>query len=348
MLYPNINVKAVRIPSSLNNNRNKSYITTQSKYNNSGDGGNSKELNIPRPPRLMFDITSSSNYIPRRSSSFKRQFYTLKKEIIAVKSSLVSLQANHKKMLEGKKQLEQEYQETKKEVTKTLESSTKDLETYNALLNSRIEKPSLELSTIVNCEDDISTSSIIFYDDTKELELFQSEIEKSKKDFMTLINFKEKIELLLEEKEKEYLERLRECEAVTEGQSGMINSMEGLLKELEGKMVRLRNEKQQRKNSLLSSGSNFTLSRRQSYTNPISLFTDEERVRHQSRFGLAKRWVEDDEVSMCQQAGCSVNFNLWNRRHHCRRYSMLLFPDGSEDWGGVWSKVCEGCFKNSK
>nr|CAG8445573.1 6187_t:CDS:2 [Entrophospora candida] len=262
-------------------------------------------------------------------------------------------------MLEGKKQLEQEYQETKKEVTKTLESSTKDLETYNALLNSRIEKPSLELSTIVN---------------SKELELFQSEIEKSKKDFMTLINFKEKIELLLEEKEKEYLERLRECEAVTEGQSGMINSMEGLLKELEGKMVRLRNEKQQRKNSLLSSIDSINLqksrsresnnsnhhhhssdefnpselSRRQSYTNPISLFTDEERVRHQSRFGLAKRWVEDDEVSMCQQAGCSVNFNLWNRRHHCRRYSMLLFPDGSEDWGGVWSKVCEGCFKNSK
>ncbi|CAH1761357.1 12801_t:CDS:2 [Entrophospora sp. SA101] len=237
-------------------------------------------------------------------------------------------------MLEGKKQLEQEYQETKKEVTKTLESSTKDLETYNALLNSRIEKPSLELSTILPLECKMIMNNCV--KQAKELELFQSEIEKSKKDFMTLINFKEKIELLLEEKEKEYLERLRECEAVTEGQSGMINSMEGLLKELEGKM-----------------------SRRQSYTNPISLFTDEERVRHQSRFGLAKRWVEDDEVSMCQQAGCSVNFNLWNRRHHCRRcgnifcnahtrYSMLLFPDGSEDWGGVWSKVCEGCFKNSK
>nr|CAG8617318.1 4120_t:CDS:2 [Entrophospora candida] len=277
----------------------------------------------------------------------------------------------------------------------------------------------------------------------EELELFRSETEKNKKDFMALINVKESIELLLEEKEKEYLEKIRECEAVTGGQTGMINSMEFLLKDLEGKMDCLINENQRRKNSLIKNrqedqhkdrqhkdqkkiinqnkninikshhhnkssistlvnpdnndlaanmngikkGHNLnnhsidsiilqkSKSREsdynsdefgpsdlipfrclQSYTNPISLFTDEERVKHQSR--LAKRWVEDDEVSTCQQPGCDVNFNLWNRRHHCRRcgyifcnthsaYSMLLFPDGSEDWGGVWSRVCGKCFKNT-
>ncbi|CAG8611858.1 8018_t:CDS:2, partial [Paraglomus brasilianum] len=90
-------------------------------------------------------------------------------------------------------------------------------------------------------------------------------------------------------------------------------------------------------------------SRRESYTNPMLLMTDEEIIRHQARFALTKRWVEDDEVSTCQHHQCTVNFNWWNRRHHCRRcgdifcsthsaYSMLLFPDGNEDWGGVWSR----------
>ncbi|CAJ0842755.1 11392_t:CDS:2, partial [Entrophospora sp. SA101] len=160
----------------------------------------------------------------------------------------------------------------------------------------------------------------------EELELFRSETEKNKKDFLALINVKESIELLLEEKEKEYLEKIRECEAVTGGQTGMINSMEFLLKDLEGKMDCLINENQRRKNSLMKN-----------------------RQEDQHKDRLAKRWVEDDEVSTCQQPGCDVNFNLWNRRHHCRRcgyifcnthsaYSMLLFPDGSEDWGGVWSR----------
>ncbi|CAG8455078.1 8036_t:CDS:2 [Paraglomus occultum] len=100
-------------------------------------------------------------------------------------------------------------------------------------------------------------------------------------------------------------------------------------------------------------------SRRESYTNPMLLMTEEEIIRHQARFALTKRWVEDDEVSTCQHYQCTVKFNWWNRRHHCRRcgdifcsthsaYSMLLFPDGNEDWGGVWSRVCENCFKDTK
>ncbi|CAG8760022.1 16137_t:CDS:2, partial [Racocetra persica] len=65
--------------------------------------------------------------------------------------------------------------------------------------------------------------------------------------------------------------------------------------------------------------------------------------------GSAGSTGSDDEVSECQHAGCLIKFNWWNRRHHCRRtgnifcsatsaFSMLLFPDGSEDWGGVWSR----------
>ncbi|CAJ0644988.1 684_t:CDS:2 [Entrophospora sp. SA101] len=319
----------------------------------------------------------------------------LKKEIDTVKNSLASLQKDHKEMLKEKKQLEKEYEETKNEVTKTLELNSKDIKIYNDLLNSKMEKLNLE-SSIAASSYEKSIYKLIMNTCVKqaeELELFRSETEKNKKDFLALINVKESIELLLEEKEKEYLEKIRECEAVTGGQTGMINSMEFLLKDLEGKMDCLINENQRRKNSLMKNrqedqhkdlhnlnnhsidsiilqksksresdynsdefGPSDLIPFRclQSYTNPISLFTDEERIKHQS----PKRWVEDDEVSTCQQPGCDVNFNLWNRRHHCRRcgyifcnthsaYSMLLFPDGSEDWGGVWSRVCGKCFKNT-
>nr|CAG8565213.1 10267_t:CDS:2 [Entrophospora candida] len=486
----------------------------------------------------------------RRSSSLKKEFNMLKKEIHA---------------------------ETKDEVAKTLETSEKDLQAYNDLLNSKIKKLSLELSSHNNSspsadnndnDSDISDSCSTNSNDdlppecktimnncvkqAKELELLESEIEKSKKDFSALLEIKGRIEHSLEIKENEYLERIKECEAITESQTGMIDSMEGLLKDLVGKMDRLKDEKARRKlkhqhrhsssfsidhhhshkksrNSLLpqrpqstlsnyyshdaasiqrsksslnnhytydpakvsnlqrsksslnnhytydsaatsniqrtksslsnhylheptkmsnsqrskSSLSNHSLdptntsnmqrsksslsnhyvndttkksrtksslsnintnifgsimtslslkrsqskesncnysnysssdeynpselmparcispprSRRQSYTNPISLFTDEERVKHQSRFVLAERWVEDDEVSVCRHADCNTKFNFWNRKHHCRRcgdifcykhsnYSMLLFADGNEDWGGVWSKVCEECYKD--
>ncbi|RIA86869.1 hypothetical protein C1645_778538 [Glomus cerebriforme] len=372
-----------------------------------------------------------------RNNKLARQVSLLRKEIDVVKSSLEGLQKDHKAMLNEKKQLEQQYHETKYEVTKTLECSTNDLMEYNELLNAKMEKLSLELGVVSSRDNsDFSSSS----DDSiinnngewpieyanimnncvqqaKELEYLQVELEKSKQDFRSLLSFKEEIEKTLEEKEREYLEKLRECEAVANYQVGTIDSMEKLLKELEVKMDKLlleRNEQRQErlekhkhnssisshlsassiisnsekrkkkhaqqasvdiKNASLqnnSSNDNSTVeelipayclsppqSRRQSYTNPITLFTDEERIRHQTRFCLAKRWVEDDEVSICQQAGCSVKFNLWNRRHHCRRcgnifcnthsaYSMLLFSDGSEDWGGVWSRVCESCFKGSK
>ncbi|CAJ0915839.1 9744_t:CDS:2 [Entrophospora sp. SA101] len=458
----------------------------------------------------------------RRSSSLKKEFNMLKKEIHA---------------------------ETKDEVAKTLETSEKDLQAYNDLLNSKIKKLSLELSSHNNSSpsadnndndsDSCSINSTNSNDDlppecktimnncvkqAKELELLESEIEKSKKDFSTLLEIKGRIEHSLEIKENEYLERIKECEAITESQTGMIDSMEGLLKDLVGKMDRLKDEKARRllpqrpqstlsnyyshdaasiqrsksslnnhytydpakvsnlqrsksslnnhytydsaatsniqrtKSSLSnhylheptkmsnaqrskSSLSNHSLdptntsnmqrsksslsnhyvndttkksrtksslsnintnifgtimtslkrsqskesncnysnysssdeynpselmparcispprSRRQSYTNPISLFTDEERVKHQSRFVLAKRWVEDDEVSVCRHADCNTKFSFWNRKHHCRRcgdifcykhsnYSMLLFADGNEDWGGVWSKVCEECYKD--
>lgn len=47
---------------------------------------------------------------------------------------------------------------------------------------------------------------------------------------------------------------------------------------------------------------------------------------------------------------CLVSFyrcgNIFCSTHSA--YSMLLFPDGIEDWGGVWSRVCESCFKDSK
>jgi len=369
-----------------------------------------------------------------RNNQLAKQVSLLRKEIDVVKSSLEGLQKDHREMLNEKKQLEQQYQEAKYEVTKTLECSTNDLMEYNELLNAKMEKLSLEMGVVPSCDNsDFSPfsedTSIInsngewpieytnimnnCVQQAKELEYLQVELEKSKQDFRLLLSFKEEIEKTLEEKEREYLEKLRECEAVANYQVGTIGSMEKLLKELEIKMDKLQNEQRQERlerhkhsssllsiSSILSNGEkskkkhaqkasvdiknaslqnnssndNSTIpaedlipsyclsppqSRRQSCTNPITLFTDEERIRHQTRFCLAKRWVEDDEVSICQQAGCSVKFNLWNRRHHCRRcgnifcgthsaYSMLLFPDGSEDWGGVWSRVCESCFKDSK
>ncbi|CAG8444675.1 8689_t:CDS:2 [Funneliformis caledonium] len=372
-----------------------------------------------------------------RRNRLARQLSMLRKEIDVVKSSLSGLQKDHKVMLDEKKQLEQQYQEAKYEVTKTLENSANDLIEYNELLNAKMEKLTMELGVLPSNENSpLSDDNGIIsggngewpmayanimnncVQQANKLEFLQAELEKSKRDFRLLLDFKEEIEKTLEEKERVYLEQIRHCEAVTNGQAGMIDSMEKLLKELEDKMDKLLLEKSEKRqerfvkhkhNSSVSShlsassiigekkrrraqrvsidikkGSppnncsidnsiNLTpaeelvpayclappQTRRQSYTNPISLFTDEERIRHQSRFCLAKRWVEDDEVSICQQADCAVKFNFWNRRHHCRRcgnifcnthsaYSMLLFPDGSEDWGGVWSRVCEGCFKDTK
>ncbi|KAF0390607.1 FYVE-domain-containing protein [Gigaspora margarita] len=195
---------------------------------------------------------------------------------------------------------------------------------------------------------------------------------------------KEKIFFFLEAQEREYCERIRQFEAVISGQSIMIDQMEkqsisgsttinttgfffltglnsinGGRRKSQDIARTINNMEHCHSSELVPS---YCLSppqtRIRSYANPALLFTDEERVRHHKRFSLAKRWVEDDEVSECQQAGCMIKFNWWNRRHHCRRcgnifcsthsaFSMLLFPDGSEDWGGVWSRVCEGCFKNT-
>ncbi|CAI2178352.1 17807_t:CDS:2 [Funneliformis geosporum] len=377
----------------------------------------------------------------QRRNRLTRQVSMLRKEIDVVKSSLAGLQKDHKVMLDEKKQLEQQYQEAKYEVTKTLENSANDLMEYNELLNAKMEKLTMELGVISSTDNSplspLSDDNGIISGDNgewpleyenimnncvqqaKKLEYLQAELEKSKRDFRLLLDFKEEIEKTLEDKEREYLEQIRHCEAVTNGQSGMIDSMEKLLRELEDKMDKLLLEKSGKRQERIgkhkhnssaishlsasniigekherkrahrvsvdikkgSPPNNYSIdnspsytpaeelvpayclappqTRRQSYTNPISLFTDEERIRHQSRFCLAKRWVEDDEVSICQHSNCSVKFNLWNRRHHCRRcgnifcnthsaYSMLLFPDGSEDWGGVWSRVCEGCFSDTK
>ncbi|CAG8594336.1 1231_t:CDS:2 [Ambispora gerdemannii] len=259
------------------------------------------------------------------------QVTLLRKEIESVKKSLAGLQKDHKTMLNEKKELEEQYKNAKNEVTKTIESSNEMLHLHE-ILNAKVEKLSLNLVSNNNETTEIPEEYKNIMNNcmlqAQELNLLQAQLEKSKAEFRQLLGVKEDIESMLEKKEREYLEGIRQCEAVTTGQTGMINSMETLLMELEAKMDKL--------------------SRRLSYTNPISLFTDEELMRHQNRYGLAKEWVEDSKVSQCQQAGCSVRFNIWNRRHHCRSaYSMLLFPDGSEDWGGVWSRVCEGCFNDT-
>ncbi|CAG8649673.1 2532_t:CDS:2, partial [Acaulospora morrowiae] len=336
---------------------------------------------------------------------------------------------------------------------------TNELLSYNKLLNEKMEKLSLELSNVppseVSSEDGgewpeaYNTIMNNCFNQAKELELLQSQLEKSKEDFRMLLNVKDEIERSLGEKEREYLEQIRQCEAVTTGQAGMIDSMEILLKDLEGKMDKLINEKIQqqqaaanekkkkthrKQNSSISSmkslrhqNSNSELShskkqlqpqpqlsnvsgrmtpsrhghrpsissisiasvvaereqvrpvspapskesllsnqpssdfkplhclspphsRPKPVTNPATLLTDEVRIQYQNRFSLAKRWVEDDDVTTCQHESCNIRFNLWRRRHHCRRcgnifcsthsdYSMLLFPDGTEDWGGVWSRL---------
>jgi len=296
-----------------------------------------------------------------RKIRLAKQVSLLRKEIDVVKSSLAGLQKDHKAMLNEKRQLEQQYQEAKNEVTKTLESSANELMDYNELLNSRMEKLSLELGGISSHDNSaISPSSedgewpkeyanIMnnCVQQAKELEYLQAELEKSKQDFLLLLSFKEEIEKTLEEKEREYLEQIRHCEAVVTGQAGMIDSMENLLKELEGKMDKLlleKNEKRQerfvkhkhnssvgshssassimsniisnnekrkkasvviKKDSIINNSLNddplnststeelvpaYCLSppqpRRQSYTNPLSLFTDEGRIQHQTRFGM--------------------------------------------------------------
>jgi chromosome segregation ATPase len=290
-----------------------------------------------------------------RNNRLAKQVSLLRKEIEVVKSSLEGLQKDHKEILNEKRQLEQQYQEAKNEVTKTLECSTNDLMEYNELLNAKMEKLSLELG-VVSSRDNSDFSP--FSEDTsiicsngewpieytnimnncvqqaKELEYLQVELEKSKQDFRLLLSFKEEIEKTLEEKEREYLEKLRESEAVANYQVGAIDSVEKLLKELEGKMDKLQNEQQERHerhkhspssvSSILSNGEKQKLkkkhaqkasvdirnaslqnnssndnsveelipsyclsppqSRRKSCTNPITLFTDEERIRHQTRF----------------------------------------------------------------
>ncbi|CAG8547525.1 486_t:CDS:2, partial [Acaulospora colombiana] len=327
----------------------------------------------------------------------------LRKEIDSVKSSLAGLQKDRVEMLNEKKQLEEQYHEAKAEVKKTLETSTNELLSYNRLLNEKMEKLSLELSNVSPLEsedgsewpDAYATIMSNCVNQAKELELLQSQIEKSKEDFRLLLSVKDEIERTLEAKEHEYLEKIRQCEAVTSGQAGMIDSMESLLKDLEGKMDKLINEKIQQqqaaaigkkkthrkqKSSISSTASSLrrqsssggveqlkkpppsmsgtsTPSRhrhqssissisqishapivaerehirpvspapskdsstsnlptsdlippycisppqvRQKVENPITFLTDEARIQHQSRFSLAKRWIEDDEVSGCQ------------------------------------------------
>lgn len=293
-----------------------------------------------------------------RNNHLAKQVSLLRKEIDVVKSSLEGLQKDHKEMLNEKKQLEQQYQEARFEVTKTLECSTNDLMEYNDLLNAKMEKLSLEMGTRDNSDFSPFSEDISIINNSngewpieytnimnncvqqaKELEYLQVELEKSKQDFRLLLSFKDEIEITLEEKEREYLEKLRECEAVANYQVGTIDSMEKLLKELEIKMDKLQNERRQErvgkhkyssshlsvssilsnseklkkkhaqkasvdiKNASLQNNSSNDIStanvedlmpsyclsppqsRRQSCTNPITLFTDEERIRHQTRFG---------------------------------------------------------------
>ncbi|RHZ64192.1 hypothetical protein Glove_326g140 [Diversispora epigaea] len=503
------------------------------------------------------ESTVSSNLEEEEEDSkLAQKVSLLRKEIEAVKDSLSWLQKDHKKMLNEKKQLEDQYFEAKDEVKKTLETNEDELISCQEILNAKLDNITTPIipdaiAQIAQITSDFMTEVPEEYeeimkncvDHAKELTLIQTQLEKSKEDFNTLLNVRDEIERTLEVQEKKYLERIRECEAVTSGQSGMIDSMETLLKDLEGKMDKLINEKIQklkqkehlkkshRRNkssissmasissqnsqqsqqsqqsqysqysttsflahqrqksnisSLLnaglfsgckrqqpslttnnnnnnnnnhhhqssqrpnhvshyscssissnnsshyhhrrlsnsSSGSNSSSpasaiverrkkqqrdqelsrlvintnavtsnasspiswsniktssddesvvstselipahclspphARNKSCTNPISLLTDEVRIRHQKRYSLAERWVEDDEVSACQQAGCSVTFNFWRRRHHCRRCgnifcnehsseSMLLFSDTDDDSSGVWSRVCEGCFKDN-
>ncbi|CAG8516828.1 11043_t:CDS:2 [Ambispora leptoticha] len=234
------------------------------------------------------------------------QVTLLQKEIESVKQSLAGLQKDHKTMLKEKKELEEQYKNAKNEVTKTIESS-------NEMLNE--EMPEEYKNIMNNCMQQ-----------AQELNLLQAQLEKSKAEFRQLLNVKEDIEAMLGQKEREYLEGIRQCEAVTNGQARMINSMEILLMDSNhnNATVERKKLKKQRIMERVAEKDAYidrvaATSRRVSYTNPISLFTDEELVRHQNRYGLAKEWVEDSKVSQCQQAGCSVKFNFWNRRHHCRR-----------------------------
>ncbi|CAG8497482.1 6798_t:CDS:2 [Diversispora eburnea] len=221
----------------------------------------------------------------------------------------------------------------------------------------------------------------------KELTLIQTQLEKSKEDFKILLSARDEIERALELQERKYLERIRESHQRQQSSiSSLLNAglysgckrqqpKQELSKLLINTNVATSNASSSTSWSKIKTSSDdesvvstselipaHCLSpphaRNKSCTNPISLLTDEEIIRHQRRYSLADRWVEDDEVSTCQQAGCSVRFNFWKRRHHCRRCgnifchehsseSMLLFSDTNDDMSGVWSRVCEGCFKDN-
>ncbi|CAG8532514.1 14483_t:CDS:2 [Cetraspora pellucida] len=358
-----MSVGSQQVPSSLSAFYNERIEKTTSFDDEDSAGEETMSCNSP-----IYDDYDEAFIV---DSSLAQEVYLLRKEIDAVKNSLAGLQKNRVDTLNEKKQLEQQYQEAKSEVTRTLEISIND--------------------------------SLSF-----KLELSQSQLEKSKRDFRDLLTVKEKIEISFETQEREYCERIRQFEAVISHRSHNSRSSISFLAQqrqqsgLSSIPPRDHNRSQSKSHSKQKSINDLTAindtgsagstgsgscldgekrksgqlkditrtinqmehchsselmpsyclspprTRIQSYANPALLFTDEERVRHHTRFSLAKRWVEDDEVSECQQAGCLIKFNWWNRRHHCRSaFSMLLFPDGSEDWGGVWSRVCEGCFKNT-
>ncbi|CAG8504324.1 1313_t:CDS:2 [Racocetra fulgida] len=156
-------------------------------------------------------------------SNLVQEVYLLRKEIDAVKNSLAGLQKNRVDTLNEKKQLEQQYQEAKSEVTRTLETSLNDSFSCNELLNTDVQKLSLELSagnsdinldiTSEDNNNELSPEYENIMNDcvhlAKELELSKSQLEKSKSDFRDLLTVKEKIEISFETQEREYRARIR-------------------------------------------------------------------------------------------------------------------------------------------
>ncbi|CAG8823401.1 30993_t:CDS:1, partial [Racocetra persica] len=233
-----MSIGSQQVPSSLSTFYNERIEKTTSFDDEDSAGEETMSCNSP-----MFDDYDNAFAI---DSNLVQEVYLLRKEIDAVKNSLAGLQKNRVDTLNEKKQLEQQYQEAKSEVTRTLETSLNDSFSCNELLNTDVQKLSLELSAgnsdtvSEDNNNDLSPEYENIMNDcvhlAKELELSQSQLEKSKCEFRDLLTVKEKIDISFEAQEREYCERIRQFEAVISGQSVMIDQMETLLRDAEGKI----------------------------------------------------------------------------------------------------------------
>jgi NADPH-dependent 7-cyano-7-deazaguanine reductase QueF-like protein len=56
------------------------------------------------------------------------------------------------------------------------------------------------------------------------------------------------------------------------------------------------------------------------FSNPFKLFLNS--ITRRDFHSLTKKnWIEDTQVSCCQDSSCDQNFGLFNRKHHCRKYN---------------------------